>query len=334
MSGFSQKSITPVHQRRVHNSLPRGQCNNSVLEISEIGNTGVLPSHINGDHLHDDHSKVQDRNLSTSTNDSKTITPGPQVGSPHPKSNLKTQDIYKLYSHYFPESRRMEPRVCFKKRRKSEILSPALVAPGTDAFVTNRGEELSPAVLEIHSKKIQNRRSVSSPVIIIQNHEEFVTDRKAVDTEDLNDKNIFETIPLGDKSQEHQNSLEAFQFNMKFDPRQPQKQSISEKSPLARYQQKRGSSNVTPSKIPMKESYILKSPSISKNSNYLEKEDSTSKFPRPSSGNKILPPRSKCSKIVNHPPGASEPNIVQEHLVDSLKVRPKFTQNSYQSFKM
>ena len=40
MSGFSQKSITPVHQRRVHNSLPRGQCNNSVLEISQ----NVLPN--------------------------------------------------------------------------------------------------------------------------------------------------------------------------------------------------------------------------------------------------------------------------------------------------
>ena len=54
------------------------------------------------DQTNDDSFRILDRNYSSSTNDSKIITPGSCVTSPPIKSNLKTQDINKLYDHYYP----------------------------------------------------------------------------------------------------------------------------------------------------------------------------------------------------------------------------------------
>ena len=75
----------------------------SVLETSDQGNTIVTTGDLNDlvsiDQTNDDSSRILDRNYSSSTNDSKTITPGSCVASPPLKSNLKTQDIYKLYDH-------------------------------------------------------------------------------------------------------------------------------------------------------------------------------------------------------------------------------------------
>ena len=78
----------------------------SVLEASEFTETFVTTGDINDlvsvDQTNDDSSRILDRNYSSSTNESKTITPGSCVASPQSKSNLNTQDINKMYYQYYP----------------------------------------------------------------------------------------------------------------------------------------------------------------------------------------------------------------------------------------
>ena len=169
----------------------------SVLETSDQGNTIVTTGDLNDlvsiDQTNHDFSRILNRNYSSSTNDSKTITPGSCVASPPLKSNLQTQDIYKLYDHYYPN---------------------------------------------IEEKENITENSVH---------------------EDLNDHENIGTRPglSNDIRNRSHNSPEVFKFDGNFDPSQPQSQSLSEKSPLSRYQKKRGSVNTTLSKIPMKETYFI-----------------------------------------------------------------------------
>ena len=104
--GFIKKSVTVVQPQIYVDKHPSRGPMFSVLETSDQGNTIVTTGDLNDlvsiDQTNDDSSRILDRNYSSSTNDSKTITPGSCVASPPSKSNLKTQDIKKLYYHYYP----------------------------------------------------------------------------------------------------------------------------------------------------------------------------------------------------------------------------------------
>ena len=196
----------------------------SVLETSDQGNTIVTTGDLNDlvsiDQTNDDSSRILDRNYSSSTNDSKTITPGSCVASPPSKSNLKTQDIKKLYYHYYPN--------------------------------------------------FEEKESITENLV----------------QEDLNDNENIGTMPglSNDTGNKSQNSPEVFKFDGNFDPSQPQRQSLSEKSPLSRYQKKRGSINITPSKIPMKETYFIGPTNLDSSVPHEKsKSNSASRIPRPNS---------------------------------------------------
>ena len=141
--------MTEGQLRRKNNHLSSDHFK-SALDVSDLDNikvtTGDILDHVTCDQLHDESYRILVTNANSSSNDSKTIIPGFKITSPNPKSNLTTQDIDRLYKYYCTESRRKEPGANFKKKRRIESHSPAMVAPGSDIFVTNRGEELSPAV--------------------------------------------------------------------------------------------------------------------------------------------------------------------------------------------
>ena len=109
----------------------------------------------------------------------KTITPGSCVTSSPLKSNLKTQDINKLYDHYY--------------------------------------------------SSIEEKESITE---------------NSVDV-DLNENENIGTMPrlLNDIGYNSPNNPEVFKFDGNFDPSQPQRQSLSEKIPLSRYQRKKRSTH-------------------------------------------------------------------------------------------
>ena len=118
--------------------------------------------------------------------------------------------------------------------------------------------------------------------------------------EEFNDNEIVETAPENQKDNEVKSlkSPEVFKFDACFDPSQPQRQTLlSDKSPIARYQKKRGSSNGTPTKIPMKKSYFISPTNIDTSVCHdNSKSNSASRIPRPNTNDvKMLPPRSNST---------------------------------------
>ena len=194
-------------------------------------------------------------------------------------------------------------------------------------YVTNRGEELSPvADIRTHCNKIQGRRSVSSPQIVISQHDQHVTDRRTISQFNHSEENIF-------NNQEGQpqpsTSPGVFTFNENFDPSKPNTM-VSEKSPIARYHRKRSDlSVITPSRIPIKQTYIVDKTPFNgicdekeaygdhNQTNSIEKK-SHSKIPRPESAKKQMPPK--------QPKATTEYNLQnncvsnQNHLVNSRKL--------------
>ena len=210
----------------------------SVLEASEFTETIVTTGDINDlvsvDQTNDDSSRILDRNYSSSTNESKTITPGSCVASPQLKSNLNTQDINKMYYQYYPNMEEKE---------------------------SSNGNLVDEEVNEIVEETSEHQNDVEV---------------------------------------KSQTSPEVFKFDKGFDPSQPHRQLIlSEKSPIARYQKKRGSSNGTPTKLPMKETYFISPTSFDTSTSHdKSKSNSASRIPRPNTNDvKIWSPRSNSTSM-------------------------------------
>ena len=268
-----------------------------------------------------------DRDYSSS-NDSKTVTPGSYVPTPPGKANLKTQEVYDMLGHYYPDFNEKRNRYSGEGKAKG---SPALVPPGQDNFVTNRGQELTPAaVMETHCNRIQDRRSVSSPHIVIGDHDKFVTDRRTVgaqgDHSQDQDPLFSNQVDLNHLQLQQKNSPYVFTFGENFDPCQPNLDLIQSRSrsPVENYV-RRGGSSVTPSKIPIKETYIVKTPTNNSRTSdktlaSSEKKSSGSKIPRPDSCKKILPPRPDKSNKTSINQRTSGSKLSAKVPVNSLKL--------------
>ena len=357
------KTVTMVEPVIVHGRHDPDE-HYQILEGSELCQTSVTTGDLNN--LIDDETVEtsmilsRDNYSSSSTNDTKTITPGSCVASPQipptqvrRKSLLTTQDVYKLYHHYYPntddnssraaskDSLNAAARKCYPRNTvldNAEAASPQLIAPGQDVFVTNRGEELSPAaVMETHCNKIQSRRSVSSPQIIITNHDQFVTERGTGGVRDKSQEQSFgfETS-VSNKTQHHESQHphtspnNFFQFHKNQDDPSPGvcknpslESSWSSNCPIARYQQQRGSSaSVTPSKIPIKQTYRLeKTPTNKHVENDVPSSSgkkSASKIPKSDSYQPMLPPKPQ-PRISKSPKEATlKEKGNKRNLVDSL----------------
>ena len=112
--------------------------------------------------------------------------------------------------------------------------------------------------METHCNRIQDRRSVSSPQIVIGDHDKFVTDRRTVgaqgDHSQDQDPLFSNQVDLNHLQLQQKNSPYVFTFGENFDPSQPNLDLIQSRSPVENYV-RRGGSSVTPSKIPIKETY-------------------------------------------------------------------------------
>ena len=121
ISGHIKKSVTVVQPQLYVDKHPSQGHPYSVLEASEFTETIVTTGDINDlvsvDQTNDDSSRILDRNYSSSTNESKTITPGSCVASPQFKSNLNTQDINKMFCQYYPN---VEEKECSNGNRVDE----------------------------------------------------------------------------------------------------------------------------------------------------------------------------------------------------------------------
>ena len=331
-----------------------------LLEISELGQTAVTTGDLNNlldtDQTVETSMMILDRNHSSSTNESKTITPGSCVVSPQlpdttvRKSKINTQDIYKLYHHYYSHTEDNSSRAASKdsltvvarqyypKHGHSEASPQLMMAPGDrDKFVTSRGDQLSPApIMETHCNKIQTRRSVSSPHIAITGHDQFVTDRKTLPpVNDLSHEQSsfgFQTSAEvhhqeSNPPNPNQPSSNVFQFNHEFDPGEPHVEVWSTNSPAARYHQTSGSKQ-TPSKIPIRTSNEksketpskMISPTNSSVTSSGKKPTSASKIPRLNS-KPLLPPKPKPRNI--SPREKEIPERSNKNLVNSLKMMSK-----------
>ena len=327
LSGEKQKTVTLVQPQRYPERASQ-QCY-PLLEASELGQTivttGDVPDLLDIEGTRES-LMILDRNYSSS-NDSKTVTPGSYVPTPPGKANINTQEVYDMLGHYYPDFNQ-------KRNRYSGERSPALVPPGLDVFVTSRGQELSPAVvMETHCNKIQDRRSVSSPHIVIEDHDKFVTDRLTVRDQSGNspdqDDLFSNQIDLRHLQLEQKTSPYIFTFDKNFDHSQPNPvANTSSRSPVENYV-KRGGSNVTPSKIPIKKTYIIKTPTNNsktsdKTPSSSEKKLSGSKIPRPdSSGKKILPPRRESNSKTSLKQRISGPKLSDKLPMNNLKLMPR-----------
>ena len=197
-----------------------------------------------------------------------------------------------MCADYYPEYSRPphHPRV------------PWPAVAGHDKFVTTRGEQLSPAALleAGHCNKIQTRRSVSSPHLAISDHDQHVTERRGPDTAADSSQDQTTSFQAGGQQQivagdgRHIFSFEDNQIS----PGQP-----LILSPHEKYRVTRGASNATPSKIPLRETYKVNTPTkdAQLKSKSSSGEKSASKLPRP---NVMMPPRSERSRKVTADSGA------------------------------
>ena len=295
-----------------------------LLEASDLGQTivttGDVPDLLDIEGTRES-VMILDRDYSSS-NDSKTVTPGSYAPTPPGKANIKTQEVYDMLGHYYPDFNQKRNRHSGEGRAKR---SPVLVPPGLDNFVTSRGQELSPAaVMDTHCNKIQDRKSFSSPQIVIGDHDQFVTDRKA--SEDQDDHLFSNQVDLCHLQLEQKTSPYIFTFDKNFDPCQPNLDVNQSRSPLANYV-RRGGSNVTPSKIPIKKTYIINTPTnisttTDKTQTSSEKKSSGSKLPRPDSGKKTLPPRRESnSKVIRQRNSGSK--LSDKLPINNLTLVPK-----------
>ena len=332
--GEKQKTVTVVQPQMVrpdhrHEQGAAGGACYTILEASDMAGTimttGDLQDLIDTEDTQLSNVNIlsrnysASRNVSSSTNETKTMTPGSVQESPCPvKSNLKSQDLVKLYDKYGIHSAK-KPR---PERGGADDESPMLVVPGGEQFVTRRGQVLSPAAdMVTHCNKIQTRRSVSSPQIVITNHDQYVTDRRTVDVSD-NIETSF--IQNQDSHQQHvtNTSPYVFTFDTNFDPGRP-KLMLSDKSPLARYNSRRGES-VTPCKIPIKNTYIVTTPLSDYSMCYdPTSSEKKSRIPRPESAKKILPPKPPRTNDTNKDFNNWENMNNGKNLVNSLKMQNK-----------
>ena len=326
LSGERHKTVTLVQPQRYPERASQ-QCY-PLLEASELGQTivttGDVPDLLDiegtGESL-----MILDRNYSSS-NDSKTVTPGSYVPTPPGKANINTQEVYDMLGHYYPDFNQ-------KRNRYSGEGSPALVPPGQDIFVTSRGQELSPAaVMETHCNKIQVRKSFSSPQIVIGDHDQFVTDRLAAGDQSANSQDrdpLFSNqVDLHHLQLEPKTSPYIFTFDKNYDHSLPNLVDNQSRSPVANYI-RRGGSNVTPTKIPIKTTYIVKTPTNNPTESdrtqmSSEKKLSGSKIPRPdSSGKKILPPRRESNSKTSIKKSTSGIKLSDKLPVKNLTLLPR-----------
>ena len=290
-----------VNQRSAHSG---GQY--AVLEASQMQGsdltTGDLRDLVDYSALQDQEdgsSPILGRNLSNSTNDTKTITPG-SVCSPN---MVDTPQIERMVAHYQEQDRRkLQEAAGVSRGRESRETQQS-----KPSYISYRGQELSPALLPSHQGKVNVRGSVSSPNIVITGHDQFVTDRRT-----------FSPAPCFDE----RNTV--FRFDDRFNPGQPHLLGKPRTSEVIK--------STTPSKIPVSETFMIdKTPGNGKMNG--EKtpsssgKKSASRIPRP------LPPRSvvktNYEQVIERPD--QDKGGESFKLQDSLKLLPPHGQRQTRS---
>ena len=297
----SERTVTvvqpEVNQRSAHSG---GQY--AVLEASQMQGSDLTTGDLRDlvDSLQDQEdgsSPILGRNLSNSTNDTKTITPG-SVCSP----NVDTPHIERMLAGYKEQDRRKEQEAAGVRSRETQQSRPSYIS---------YGQELSPAWLSQQQQgKVNVRGSVSSPNIVITGHDQFVTDRKTLERENSQDPSF-----------DDRNSV--FRFDSRFNPGQPHL--------FGNPRNYQVSKSTTPSKV--SETFMIdKTPGndgkmIGEKTPSSSGKKSTSKIPRP------LPPRSEVKtnyeQVIEKPD--QDKGGESFKLQDSLKLLPHHGQRQTRS---
>ena len=298
----SGKTVTVV-QPQVSQSSAHGGGEYAVLEASQMQGsdltTGDLRDLVDSIQDQEDGSSplLLGRNHSNSTNDTRTITPG-SVWSP----TIDTPQIERMAAEYREQDKRKLQEASgihfdHQSQRRSRETQQAM-----SSYVSFRGQDFSPAMISLgEQRKVNVRGSVSSPNIVITDHDQFVTDRRALQQENS------------------PNPDDVFRFDQGFHPGQPHLFGRNE----------RVSKSTTPSKIPVSDK-IDKTPGgkmIGEKTPSSSGKKSASKIPRP------LPPRSEVrtnyEQVIERPDQAKDGESFK--LQNSLKLLPTHGQRQSRS---
>ena len=311
----SARTVTLVqpelNQRSAHSG---GQY--AVLEVSQMqgsdlttGDLRDLVDYSAVQDLEDGSSPILGRNLSASTNDTKTITPG-SVCSPN---MVDTPHIERMVAQYQEQDRRklqeaagvsFDPPSRGRESRETQQSKPS--------YISYRGQDLSPAILpqSCHQGKVNVRGSVSSPNIVITGHDQFVTDRRT-----------FSPAPCFDE----RNTGTVFRFDDRFNPGQPHLLEKPRNSEVIK--------STTPSKIPVSETFMIDQTPGNDGKMNGEKTPSSSGKKSASRIPRLLPPRSEAKtnydQVIEKPD--QDKGGESFKLQDSLKLLPPHGQRQSRS---